>query len=52
MTSIVGDRIASLIIWDEAPMTHRCALKAGEQSLRDLCNETQIFCGKIGDFWM
>ena len=51
---ITGDHIASLIIGVEAPMTHCYTLEAGEQSLHDLCNRTQIFGRKLvtfaGDF--
>ena len=47
-------RETSLIIWDEAPMTHRHTVEAVERSLRDLCNQNQIFGGKMvifgGDF--
>ncbi|GMF49612.1 unnamed protein product [Phytophthora fragariaefolia] len=46
---------ASLIIWDEAPMTHRHAFKAVDRSLRDvLNNDEDPFGGKTevlsGDF--
>ncbi|KAG2846381.1 hypothetical protein PC112_g1507 [Phytophthora cactorum] len=46
---------ASLVIWDEAPMTHRHAFEAVDQSLRDLMdNDDEPFGGKVfvlsGDF--
>jgi len=47
-------REASLIIWDEAPMTHRYTLDIVEHSLHDIYNKNQPFCGKMlifrGDF--
>ncbi|KAG4222403.1 hypothetical protein PC116_g29123 [Phytophthora cactorum] len=46
---------ASLVIWDEAPMTHRHAFEAVDRSLRDLMdNDDEPFEGKVfvlsGDF--
>ncbi|KAG4038793.1 hypothetical protein PC123_g25647 [Phytophthora cactorum] len=46
---------ASLVIWDEAPMAHRHAFEAVDQSLRDLMdNDDEPFGGKVfvlsGDF--
>ncbi|KAG2787059.1 hypothetical protein Pcac1_g3814 [Phytophthora cactorum] len=46
---------ASLVIWDEAPMTHRHAFEAVDRSLRDLMdNDDEPFGGKVfvlsGDF--
>ena len=47
-------RKTSLIIWDEALMTHRYTVEAVEWSLRDLCNQDRIFGEKMvifgGDF--
>ncbi|KAG3068567.1 hypothetical protein PI125_g23382 [Phytophthora idaei] len=46
---------ASLVVWDEAPMTHRHAFEAVDRSLRDLMdNADEPFGGKVfvlsGDF--
>ena len=45
---------ASLIIWDEAVMTHRWAFEALDRSLRDITGFDVIFGGKVilfsGDF--
>ncbi|KAG2868807.1 hypothetical protein PC113_g683 [Phytophthora cactorum] len=46
---------ASLVIWDEAPMTHRHAFEAVDRSLRNLMdNDDEPFGGKVfvlsGDF--
>ncbi|GMF48328.1 unnamed protein product [Phytophthora fragariaefolia] len=46
---------ASLIIWDEAPMTHRHAFEAVDRTLRDIMdNDQEPFGGKVfvpsGDF--
>ncbi|KAG3237867.1 hypothetical protein PI124_g17158 [Phytophthora idaei] len=46
---------ASLVIWDEAPMTHRHAFEVVDRSLRDLMdNDDEPFGGKVfvlsGDF--
>ncbi|KAG3236575.1 hypothetical protein PI124_g18419 [Phytophthora idaei] len=46
---------ASLVIWEEAPMTHRHAFEAVDWSLRDLMdNDDEPFGGKVlvlsGDF--
>ncbi|KAG2830783.1 hypothetical protein PC111_g7252 [Phytophthora cactorum] len=39
---------ASLVIWDEAPMTHRHAFEAVDRSLRDLMdNDEEPFGGKV-----
>ena len=47
-------RKVKLIIWDEAPMTHRYAMEALNRSLQDICNSTKPFGGKTmvfaGDF--
>ena len=53
-------RMCSLIIWDEAPMTHRHCYEAFDRTLRDICRPTpyepsdQVFGGKVvlfgGDF--
>jgi len=47
-------RETSLIIWDEAPITHGYTVEAVERSVQDLCNQNQIFGGKMtifgGDF--
>ncbi|KAE8881433.1 hypothetical protein PF003_g34407 [Phytophthora fragariae] len=46
---------ASLVIWDEAPMTHRHAFEAVDRTLRDIMdNDQEPFGGKVfvlsGDF--
>ncbi|KAE9278548.1 hypothetical protein PF008_g28593 [Phytophthora fragariae] len=46
---------ASLVIWDEAPMTHRHAFEAVDRTLRDIVdNDQEQFGGKVfvlsGDF--
>ena len=45
---------AKLIIWDEAPMTHRHALELIDRLLQDLMDSNQPFGGKVvvlgGDF--
>ena len=45
---------AKLLVWDEAPMTHRFAAECIDRSLRDLCSCDLPFCGKVivfgGDF--
>jgi len=49
----------SLIIWDEAPMTHKFCFEALDKSLRDIIkgknSSNQIFGGKVmvlgGNFW-
>nr|GFB84396.1 hypothetical protein [Tanacetum cinerariifolium] len=51
---------ASLIIWDEAPLQHRHAFEAVDQTFRDICKhdnpnaENEVFGGKVvvlgGDF--
>ncbi|KAL5158548.1 ATP-dependent DNA helicase PIF1 [Glycine soja] len=49
----------SLIIWDEAPMTHKFCFEALDKSLRDIIKDksssNKIFGGKVivlgGDFW-
>ncbi|KAG3230955.1 hypothetical protein PI124_g23949 [Phytophthora idaei] len=46
---------ASLVIWDEAPMTHRYVFEAADRSLRDrIDNDDEPFGGKVfvlsGDF--
>ena len=53
-------REATLIIWDEAPMTHRHCYEAFDRTLRDICRpdinapSEQVFGGKVvlfgGDF--
>ncbi|GBG81891.1 hypothetical protein CBR_g34074 [Chara braunii] len=47
-------RRAQLIVWDEAPMTHRFHLEALDITLRDLCDSDLPFGGKVvllaGDF--
>ena len=35
-----------LIIWDEAPMTHRYSMEAIARTLQDICNNTEPFGGK------
>ncbi|KAG5235502.1 ATP-dependent DNA helicase [Salix suchowensis] len=46
--------MTSLIIWDEAPMNHRCCFEALDRSLRDILAHDQPFGGKTvllgGDF--
>lgn len=47
-------RRAQVIIWDEAPMTHRHQLEAMDRTLRDLTGRTTMpFGGKVnlGNFW-
>ena len=45
---------ANLLVWDEAPMTHRFAAECIDRSLRDLCSCDLPFGGKVivfgGDF--
>lgn len=45
---------ATLIVWDEAPMTHRHAFEAVDRTLRDIMQKDYLFGGKImlfgGDF--
>ncbi|XP_046397701.1 ATP-dependent DNA helicase PIF2-like [Ischnura elegans] len=47
-------RRASLIIWDEAPMSHKNTIHILERSLRDICQVEAAFGGKVvvlaGDF--
>jgi hypothetical protein len=47
-------RMASLIIWDEAPMQHKHAFEAVDRTLRDLTGMDVVFGGKTvmlgGDF--
>jgi len=47
-------REALIVIWDEAPMTHRYTLEAVERFIRDICNRNCLFGGKLvifrGDF--
>lgn len=47
-------RETSLIIWDEAPMTHRYIFEAVERTFRDVCSTNEPFGGKLlifgGDF--
>ncbi|XP_021765519.1 uncharacterized protein LOC110730050 [Chenopodium quinoa] len=47
-------REASLIIWDEAPMTHRLAFEAVDRHFKDICSDSRVFGGKLvvlgGDF--
>ena len=47
-------REASLIIWDEAPMTHRFAFEALDKTFKDIMSSKDPFGGKImllgGDF--
>ncbi|XP_021729317.1 uncharacterized protein LOC110696333 [Chenopodium quinoa] len=47
-------REASLIIWDEAPMTHRLAFEAVDRHFKDICSDNRVFRGKLvvlgGDF--
>jgi len=47
-------REASLLTWDEAPITHRYTLEAFEHSLCNICNRNLAFDGKMiifgGDF--
>ncbi|MCO5591078.1 hypothetical protein L7F22_045055 [Adiantum nelumboides] len=40
-------RMASLIIWDEAPMTHRHAFEALDKMLRDVMQNNMLFGGKV-----
>ncbi|MCO5596686.1 hypothetical protein L7F22_050754 [Adiantum nelumboides] len=39
-------RMALLIIWDEAPMTHRHAFEALDKTLRDVMHNNMLFGGK------
>ena len=48
-------RQTSLIIWDEAPMSHRWVLETVDHTLRDICDQKNMpFGGKLivlgGDF--
>ncbi|XP_020252361.1 uncharacterized protein LOC109829733 [Asparagus officinalis] len=47
-------RLASLIIWDEAPMAKRFAIETVDRTLRDVMGDKRIFGGKVvvfgGDF--
>ncbi|XP_046395741.1 ATP-dependent DNA helicase PIF1-like [Ischnura elegans] len=47
-------RRASLIIWDEAPMSHKNTINILDRSLRDICQVEAAFGGKVvvlaGDF--
>ncbi|XP_022872324.1 uncharacterized protein LOC111391357 [Olea europaea var. sylvestris] len=47
-------KISRLIIWDEAPMIHRCAIETVDKMLRDITNCNLLFGGKVivlgGDF--
>ncbi|XP_046399916.1 ATP-dependent DNA helicase PIF1-like [Ischnura elegans] len=47
-------RRASLIIWDEAPMSHKNTINILDRSLRDICQVGAAFGGKVvvlaGDF--
>ena len=47
-------RLATLLIWDEAPMTHRHAFEALDRTLQDVMQNTTVFGGKVmlfgGDF--
>ncbi|GBG93408.1 hypothetical protein CBR_g68871, partial [Chara braunii] len=47
-------RMCSLIVWDEAPMTHRAQLEALNVTLQDICQTDEPFGGKVlllaGDF--
>ena len=40
-------RATSLIIWDEAPMTHRYAFEALDRTLQDVMQNTKVFGGKV-----
>ena len=46
--------MAKLIVWDEAPMSHRYQLEALDRTLRDVTGVDEPFEGKImllsGDF--
>jgi PIF1-like helicase len=54
--SILAERIRNcrLVIWDEAPMSHKFLLEGLDRTLKDLCQSTDLFGGKIvvleGDF--
>ena len=45
---------AKLLVWDDAPLTHRFAAECIDRSLRDLCSCDLLFGGKVivfgGDF--
>ncbi|XP_020271151.1 uncharacterized protein LOC109846336 [Asparagus officinalis] len=47
-------RLASLIIWDEAPMAKRFAIETVDRTLRDVMGDKRFFGGKVvvfgGDF--
>ncbi|MCO5609362.1 hypothetical protein L7F22_063588 [Adiantum nelumboides] len=47
-------RLASLIIWDETPMTNRYAFEALDRTMRDIMQSDSVFGGKVilfgGDF--
>ena len=47
-------RMSKIIVWDEAPMSHRFQMEALDRTLRDLMNNDSPFGGKIlvlsGDF--
>ncbi|XP_050897527.1 uncharacterized protein LOC127104385 [Lathyrus oleraceus] len=40
-------RVATAIIWDEAPMTNKNCLEALDRSLQDICSNNAPFGGKI-----
>ena len=46
--------MAKLIVWDEAPMSHRYLLEALDRTLRDIMQEDSLMGGKLvvlgGDF--
>ena len=46
--------LAALIVWDEAPMTHRYTFEALDRTLRDIMQKDKLFGGKTilfgGDF--
>jgi len=53
LAELIGQ--TSLVIWDEAPMTHRHVFETVDRTLRDICgDELQPFGGKLivfaGDF--
>ena len=45
---------ADLLVWDEAPMSHRCLVEARDRTLQDIMSNDAIFGGKLlilaGDF--
>ncbi|MCP3663823.1 MAG: hypothetical protein GY696_15250, partial [Gammaproteobacteria bacterium] len=47
-------KLSKMIVWDEAPMTHKFQLEALDRVFRDIANDDRPFAGKVivlaGDF--